>query len=98
MYIQYVRELAGEEGLVEPVLTPRFVPTCTMELMEGLAALQRKYNVRLMTLMSHRRLPLLRYESLTCEYVWGDIGNTGASAVSRIRELERSQVGQTPAP
>lgn len=30
---------------VKPILTPRFVPTCTSELMEGLADLARRYGV-----------------------------------------------------
>ena len=30
-----------------PVITPRFVPTCTMELMEGLAAIAARHNLRI---------------------------------------------------
>ena len=31
--------------LVKPIITPRFVPTCSAELMEGLGKLAKKYNI-----------------------------------------------------
>ena len=38
--IAYVRALPGNEaGLVRPVITPRFIPSCTDRLLEGLGAL-----------------------------------------------------------
>ena len=41
-FIQYVRGMRTE--LVQPVITPRFIPTCTPELLEGLGHLARKYD------------------------------------------------------
>ena len=41
-FIKYVRGLGTE--LVQPVITPRFIPTCTPELLRGLGALARKYD------------------------------------------------------
>ena len=31
--------------LVKPIITPRFVPTCSPELMTGIAKLAQKYNL-----------------------------------------------------
>ena len=39
--IDYVRAHPDNPGLVEPVVTPRFVPSCTDPLLEGLGALAR---------------------------------------------------------
>ena len=39
--IDYVRSHPDNPGLVEPVVTPRFVPSCTDPLLEGLGALAR---------------------------------------------------------
>lgn len=41
-FIHYVRSLRTE--LVQPVITPRFIPTCTPELLQGLGQLARKYD------------------------------------------------------
>lgn len=38
-FIAKVRALAGEDGLVRPIITPRFIPSCTDALLEGLGAL-----------------------------------------------------------
>ncbi|TYZ65833.1 hypothetical protein PybrP1_001560, partial [[Pythium] brassicae (nom. inval.)] len=40
-FVQYA--LAKQSALVVPVLTPRFVPTCSPELLRGLGALAAKY-------------------------------------------------------
>ena len=42
-FIQYVRSL--DSTLVQPVITPRFIPTCSVPLLEGLGELARKYDV-----------------------------------------------------
>ncbi|KAK9710943.1 hypothetical protein K7432_008118 [Basidiobolus ranarum] len=42
-FIQYV--LGKKNSRVAPIVTPRFVPSCTSDLMRGLAALANKYNV-----------------------------------------------------
>jgi guanine deaminase len=39
-YIKYVKVTKGnEQRLIEPVITPRFIPSCTDELLEGLGKL-----------------------------------------------------------
>lgn len=43
--IRYIRSsAAGRNGLLLPVVTPRFIPTCTPELLAGLADMARKYD------------------------------------------------------
>ncbi|KAG6962436.1 hypothetical protein JG688_00008599 [Phytophthora aleatoria] len=42
-FIQYA--LSKDNELVKPVVTPRFVPTCSLQLMKGLGALAKKYDV-----------------------------------------------------
>ncbi|GLC60250.1 hypothetical protein PLESTB_001590700 [Pleodorina starrii] len=37
---------------IEPCITPRFIPTCTPELMKGLASLARKYNCHIQSHIS----------------------------------------------
>jgi guanine deaminase len=40
--IDYVRSHPANRGLVEPIVTPRFVPSCTDAMLEGLGALARE--------------------------------------------------------
>ncbi|KAJ0411831.1 hypothetical protein ATCC90586_002984 [Pythium insidiosum] len=44
-FIQWT--LAKRNELIQPVVTPRFVPTCTPELLKGLGELAEKYRVRI---------------------------------------------------
>jgi guanine deaminase len=41
-----VDHLPASQRLIEPVLTPRFVPTCTNDLLEGLADLSERQNLK----------------------------------------------------
>ena len=49
-FIHYVRSLQTE--LVQPVVTPRFIPTCTPELLRGLGDLAHKYNCHIQSHIS----------------------------------------------
>ncbi|HEY3656502.1 MAG TPA: guanine deaminase [Steroidobacteraceae bacterium] len=41
-FIDYVQSMTGNEsGLIRPVITPRFIPSCSDELLHGLGALAR---------------------------------------------------------
>lgn len=42
---RFILETRDRYALVKPIITPRFVPTCTAELMQGLGELSRKYGV-----------------------------------------------------
>jgi guanine deaminase len=39
----------GDAALVQPVITPRFVPTCSIELLKGLGELAHKYGCHVQT-------------------------------------------------
>ncbi|KAI8084841.1 uncharacterized protein BX664DRAFT_337908 [Halteromyces radiatus] len=43
-FIQYCKERDSRQ-ILTPVVTPRFIPTCTIPLLEGLGQLAKKYNV-----------------------------------------------------
>ncbi|MDO5099950.1 MAG: amidohydrolase family protein [Eubacteriales bacterium] len=45
-------QACGDHPLVKPIITPRFVPTCTPRLMEGLADLARRYDVKIQSHLS----------------------------------------------
>ena len=40
-----IRALPGNTGLVQPIVTPRFIPACTDELLDGLGRLAESENV-----------------------------------------------------
>ena len=42
---ELIVEFLNKSNLVKPIITPRFIPTCTSELLEGLGRLAKKYNV-----------------------------------------------------
>lgn len=40
-----IKKYNKPESLIKPIITPRFIPTCSDELMDGLSKLSEKYNV-----------------------------------------------------
>jgi guanine deaminase len=52
-FVKYV--LAKNNPLVQPVITPRFIPTCSFTLLKALAEIARKYNVTIQSHMSESR-------------------------------------------
>lgn len=44
---EILMEYSNKYDLVKPIITPRFVPTCTEELMYGLGKLAEKYNTKI---------------------------------------------------
>ncbi|MBP2662928.1 MAG: guaD [Firmicutes bacterium] len=42
---EFVKNTVNRYELVKPIITPRFVPTCTPELMNGIAKLAKKYDL-----------------------------------------------------
>ncbi len=48
--IQYINELSGNEtSLIKPVVTPRFIPSCTDEMLTGLGKIARQYDCHIQT-------------------------------------------------
>ncbi|KLO20356.1 Metallo-dependent hydrolase [Schizopora paradoxa] len=55
-FVETVRSLNTEgPKLVEPVITPRFVPTCSDELLDGLGKLAKDENVRIQSHLAEAR-------------------------------------------
>ncbi|NLW39894.1 MAG: guanine deaminase [Tissierellia bacterium] len=52
---EIILEYKDKSPLVKPIITPRFVPTCSKELMEGLGKLAIKYNVAVQSHLSENR-------------------------------------------
>ena len=48
-------KLDKKSTLVEPIITPRFVPTCSRQLMEDLGKLAKEHDVRIQTHLSECR-------------------------------------------
>lgn len=42
---ELIMDYKAKSDLVKPIITPRFLPTCTDELMEGLGKLAKEYNI-----------------------------------------------------
>lgn len=50
-----LREYGSKYERVKPIITPRFVPTCTTKLLKGLGELSRKYNVPVQSHLSENK-------------------------------------------
>lgn len=48
-FITELRQMAGEDPLVLPVVTPRFIPSCSDELLAGLGALAKELDCHVQT-------------------------------------------------
>ena len=48
-FIDYVHSLPGNRGLIVPVITPRFIPSCTDDLLQRLGALARETGCHVQT-------------------------------------------------
>ena len=53
--IQWLRDIAGKYQNTKPILTPRFIPSCTDELMELLADIQRTYRLPVQSHLSENQ-------------------------------------------
>lgn len=52
---ELIKEYCNKSPLVKPIITPRFVPSCTCELMEGLGKLAKKYDVPVQSHLSENK-------------------------------------------
>lgn len=49
---EWILATKDKYNLVKPIITPRFVPTCSVKLMKGLAKLSQKYNLKVQSHLS----------------------------------------------
>ena len=52
---KFLEKVINKYDLVKPIITPRFVPTCTPEMMKGLSILSKKYNVPVQSHLSENK-------------------------------------------
>ena len=61
---EYIKDIINLE-YVKPIITPRFIPTCTDELCKGLGLLSKKYDLRIQTHLSENDKEIELVDSLT---------------------------------
>jgi guanine deaminase len=84
-FIGYVRSMPGNESeLVLPVITPRFIPSCTDELLRGLGRLARETGCHVQTHCSE--------SDWAHEYVLTRYGVTDTTALERFGLLSRRTI------
>jgi guanine deaminase len=84
-FIGYVRSMAGNEsGLVLPVITPRFIPSCTDELLRGLGRLARETGCHVQTHCSE--------SDWAHAFVLARYGVTDTTALERFGLLSRRTI------
>ncbi|ORY31819.1 putative guanine aminohydrolase [Naematelia encephala] len=77
---ELVSSLPPHERLVEPILTPRFVPTCSDELLSGLSKISKERGVRVQSHMCESADQMAWVESTRGkrdEEVWDEAGLLG---------------------
>lgn len=84
-FIGHVRSMAGNEsGLIRPVITPRFIPSCTDELLRGLGRLARETGCHVQTHCSE--------SDWAHEFVLARCGVSDTAALERFGLLSRRTV------
>jgi guanine deaminase len=83
-FIEYVRALPGARGLIHPVITPRFIPSCTDELLRRLGNLARESGCHVQTHCSE--------SDWEHQYVLERCGRTDAAALDSFGLLSRRTV------
>jgi guanine deaminase len=84
-FIGYVRSMPGNQrGLILPVITPRFIPSCTDELLRGLGRLARDTGCHVQTHCSE--------SDWAHEFVLARFGVTDTTALERFGLLSRRTI------
>jgi guanine deaminase len=82
--IDYISSHPGNDGLVHPVVTPRFIPSCTDELLEGLGAIAQACGCHVQTHCSE--------SDWAHGYALGRYGRTDTETLDRFGLLTRRTV------
>jgi guanine deaminase len=84
-FISYVRSMPGNEsGLILPVITPRFIPSCTDELLRGLGRVARETGCHVQTHCSE--------SDWAHEFVLARCGVSDTAALQRFGLLSRRTI------
>ncbi|TAQ87140.1 hypothetical protein B7494_g4526 [Chlorociboria aeruginascens] len=84
--ISHVASIDPRNSLITAILTPRFAPACSSELMRGLSALQKETNLRLQTHISENKSELALVKQLfpaheSYTHVYDDHGLLGPNTI-----------------
>lgn len=70
----FLKDNVGKSDLVKPIVTPRFVPTCTAELMRAMGDLAKKYDVPVQSHLSENLDEIALVKELHPEFeTYGDV-------------------------
>jgi guanine deaminase len=83
-FIDYVKSLRGSQGLIYPVITPRFIPSCTDDLLVRLGKLARETGCHVQTHCSE--------SDWQHQYVLERCGRTDTAALDSFGLLSRRTV------
>lgn len=65
---EFIKSTKDKYSLVKPIITPRFVPSCSLELMKGLGELANKYDVHIQSHLSENRKEIELVKELYPEF------------------------------
>ncbi|MGH4138392.1 guanine deaminase [Clostridium sp.] len=65
---EWILATKDKYNLVAPIITPRFVPSCSVKLMKGLAKLSEKYNIKVQSHLSENEDEIQWVKELHPEY------------------------------
>ncbi len=83
-FISFVQALPGSQGLIFPVITPRFIPSCTDELLAGLGSVARESGCHVQTHCSE--------SDWQHQYALQRFGHTDTAALDSFGLLSRRTV------
>lgn len=104
---EFIKEYSNKYELVKPIITPRFVPTCTKELLNALGELSERYKVPVQSHLSENRDEIEFVKTLHPEFenyasIYEDAGLLGKQPTimahcvllesEEMKMLKRSQV------
>lgn len=61
---ELIEEYNHKSNLVKPIITPRFIPTCTSDLLEGLGKIAREYNISIQSHLNENTSEVLWVKEL----------------------------------
>lgn len=65
---EFIKSTKDKYSLVKPIITPRFVPSCSLGLMKGLGELANKYDVHIQSHLSENRKEIELVKELYPEF------------------------------
>ncbi|KAJ1678600.1 hypothetical protein EV182_003723, partial [Spiromyces aspiralis] len=90
-FIKDVHDDLANRRLITPIITPRFAPSCTMDLVWELAGLARKYNLPIQTHFNESPSRIEAYKTYTKIYEATDL-LTNRTILAHIVHVKESEI------